>query len=144
MHVDTISQCDDTLWTSTHSEHTSFTAVGIHHNSTFQFSHFFSICLWIIVILMIKTHAIVEHPFRLYGRTLWVKLYRLDIAVNRFLPVTLFPPGIALFVVLPGGSKFQTLDFQLSTIYNTLSYQRQGYSSSTNRSSWVLLHQEQV
>lgn len=55
---------------------------------------------------MIKTHDIVEHPFRLYGRTLWVKLYRLDIAVNRFLPVTLLPPVIALLVVLPGGSKF--------------------------------------
>ena len=58
---------------------------------------------------MIKIHDVVEHLLR----TLRVELYRLQIAIDCLLPVTLLPIGIALLVKLLGGSKFFTSHYEL-------------------------------
>ena len=45
---------------------------------------------------MIKIHDVVEHLLSLDSRTLRVELYRLQIAIDCLLPVTLLPISIAL------------------------------------------------
>ncbi len=62
---------------------------------------------------MIKIHDVVEHLLGLDSRTLRVELYRLQIAIDCLLPVTLLPIGIALLVKLLGGSKFFTSHYEL-------------------------------
>ena len=62
---------------------------------------------------MIKIHDVVEHLLGLDSRTLRVELYRLQIAIDCLLPVTLLPIGIALLIILLGGSKFFTFHYEL-------------------------------
>ena len=62
---------------------------------------------------MIKIHDVVEHLLSLDSRTLRVELYRLQIAIDCLLPVTLFPISIALLVKLLGGSELFTSHYEL-------------------------------
>ena len=62
---------------------------------------------------MIKIHDVVEHLLSLDSRTLRVELYRLQIAIDCLLPVTLLPIGIALLVKLLGGSELFTSHYEL-------------------------------
>ena len=62
---------------------------------------------------MIKIHDVVEHLLRLDSRTLRVHLYRLQIAIDCLLPVTLLPISIALLIILLGGSELFTSHYEL-------------------------------
>ena len=62
---------------------------------------------------MIKIHDVVEHLLSLDSRTLRVELYRLQIAIDCLLPVTLLAISIALLVILLGGSELFTSHYEL-------------------------------
>ena len=80
----------------------------------------------IIHILAIEGHDVIKHPLSLDSRTVRVKRNSLDIAVDGLVPFRLFPKGVTLCAV----------------IYNTLFCLQRGYSSSANRWSSDLPHQE--
>ena len=65
---------------------------------------------------MIKIHDVVEHLLSLDSRTLRVELYRLQIAIDCLLPVTLLPISIALLIILLGGSELFTSHYELKTM----------------------------
>ena len=62
---------------------------------------------------MIKIHDVVEHLLSLDSRTLRVELYRLQIAIDCLLPVTLLPISITLLIILLGGSELFTSHYEL-------------------------------
>ena len=72
--------------------------------------------LWIIHILAVKGHDIVEHTLGLDSGAVGVKLYGSYIAVDGFMPFRLFTKGIALFVPFLGGSKLYAFHSKLLLI----------------------------
>ena len=54
--------------------------------------------LGIIHIFAIESHDIIKHTLGLDSRTVGVKLYSLDVAVNGLMPFGFFTIGVSLFV----------------------------------------------
>ena len=73
--------------------------------------------LRIIHVFAIEGHDVVEHTLGLDSRTVGVKLYGLDIAVDGLVPFGFFTKGVSLFVPFLCGSKLYTLHSTLSTLY---------------------------
>ena len=53
----------------------------------------------IIHILAVESHDVVEHALGLDSRTVWVKLYGLDVAVDGLVPLLLFAGLVAALVI---------------------------------------------
>ena len=99
----------------------------------------------IIHILAVEGHNIIEHTLGLNSGAVWVEFDGLNIAVYGFMPFRLFPKGVTLFVPLLCSHLLllqRTTGLKDFIIYSTLSYLLPMYSSSANRWSSALLHQE--
>ena len=70
-----------------------------------SFSLHFRTFSGIIHIFTVECHDVIEHLLRLDGRTLWIKFYRLDIAVDGLVPQTFLPGLVSLKIPLLGGSR---------------------------------------
>ena len=56
--------------------------------------------LRIIHVFTIESHDVVEHSLGLHGRTVRVKLYSPDVAVNGFVPLALLTVFVTFLIIL--------------------------------------------